>query len=125
MSQETPKCCHCDQPSVLEIGSVISPFNPSVKHKWFYFCEPCYAWVGCHKYSKRTLGYPANSELRAMRIKTHSLLDSLWNTKNGRTKAYRWLSKKMKLHADETHIGMFNEEKCNRAIQLIEELINE
>jgi len=119
-----PKCSHCDQESVLALGSVINPFNPSAKHRWFYFCEPCYAWVGCHKYSKRTLGYPANQELRAMRIKTHLVFDLLWSTKNGRTRAYKWLSKKMKIHIDETHIGMFDEEKCSRAIEIINERCN-
>jgi len=119
-----PLCSHCNQESVLTLGSVISPFNPSMKHKWFYFCEPCWAWVGCHKYSKRTLGHPANQELRAMRIKVHSKFDSMWSTRNGRTRAYKWLSKKMKLSSDETHIGMFDLKKCNSALEIIEKRKN-
>jgi len=119
-----PRCCHCNQESKLALGSRINPFNPMVKHKWFYFCEACDAWVGCHKYSKRTMGYPANQDLRRLRIKTHSILDALWSTKNGRTKAYRWLSKKMELPFEKTHIGMFDEEKCKQAILLIEERCN-
>lgn len=91
-----------------------------------YWCKPCGAYVGVHKGTKRALGRLANKELREWKQKAHAKFDSLWKMSkkpNRRSAAYAWLGEQMKLKPSRTHIGMFNVEQCQRAIQLCDDLL--
>jgi hypothetical protein len=47
----------------------------------------------------------------------HDAFDPLW--KEGRMKrkeAYKWLSERMGLHVNDTHIGMFDADQCRRVV---------
>lgn len=59
----------------------------------------------------------ADSELRALRKKTHEMFDPLWmdgpaKRFKSRSKAYLWLSDYTGLDPQECHIGMFGLEMC-------------
>lgn len=84
-----------------------------------YVCRSCQAWVGCYKDSDKSLGRLANKELRELKHKAHEAFDPIW--KDGylpRTAAYEILSIAFELPAEQTHIGMFDEELCLKVIEL-------
>jgi hypothetical protein len=85
-----------------------------------YLCRPCDAYCGVHKGTDISLGRLANRELRELKKRVHAEFDILWAPKPAgcftRKQAYRWLADKMGLPIEETHIGMFSEELCRKAI---------
>lgn len=86
-----------------------------------YLCRACNAYVGVHKGTDRPLGRLANAELRHWKKAAHAEFDPLWQYgrfKGRRKAAYRWLSEKMGLPEDETHIGMFDIDRCKRVIEI-------
>lgn len=55
-----------------------------------------------------------------MRREVHRHFDQLWNKYGiGRNDAYKWLAAKMDMTKAEAHIGMFDEDQCEKAIQYI------
>lgn len=92
-----------------------------------YYCEhypKCDAYVGTHKGTTKSLGRLANKELREKKKNAHYYFDYLWRAKrkrgfrNARNLGYKWLSKELNILQDKTHIGMFDEETCQRVIDL-------
>lgn len=84
-----------------------------------YICEPCGAWVGCHKGTNKSLGRVADKNLRELKRQAHEEFDPIW--KEGylpRSKAYDVLSIAFELPTEYTHIGMFDEELCRKVIAL-------
>lgn len=114
-------CDYCGKPARIVSGSVIYPHRPDLKHLRFWHCDPCGAYVGCHKNSARhvPLGRLANEELRTWKQLAHSNFDPLW--KSGRMKrrdAYAWLAEQMNLDFKSCHIGMFNVEQCKDVVRI-------
>ena len=65
------------------------------------------------------LGRVANAELRIAKKLAHEKFDPLW--RNGymtRHEAYKWLSDKLGIPAEYTHIGMFNVDTCHKVVSL-------
>lgn len=91
-----------------------------------YLCKPCGAWVGVHKSTSISLGRLANKELRLWKKEAHKWFDGLWKAKiakgfnkhEARTTAYKWLSEKLQIAPEYTHIGMFDIEQCKKLIEL-------
>lgn len=86
-----------------------------------YLCRHCNAYVGVHKGTDKPLGRLANSELRCWKKAAHRAFDPLWkygSFRGHRGAAYRWLSERMELPIEKTHIGMFDVAQCKRAIQI-------
>lgn len=92
----------------------------------FWYCEACRAWVGCHKGTKRPLGYPADDTVRFWRKEAHKIFDELWRAKvrqqgasfqEARDAAYAWLSQVMAITPAECHIGMMDEAQCRLVIE--------
>ena len=91
-----------------------------------YICKPCDAYVGVHKGTNNALGRLANNELRYWKKEAHAYFDILWKKKidNGFSKkeargmAYKWLSEKMGLTPELTHIGMMDIEQCKYVVEL-------
>lgn len=109
-------CPYCGNPTKLVEDSQIYWRSYGTK---CYICEPCGAWVGCHKNSDKALGRVANKELRELKHQAHDAFDPIW--KNGhlrRTQAYEVLSIALGLPTEQTHIGMFNEDMCRKVIEL-------
>jgi hypothetical protein len=95
-----------------------------------WVCQPCKAWVGCHKNSKNhiPLGRLATANLRKLKIEAHALFDPLWpaamkhrrwTQAHARAKAYSWLAQKMEIPRSECHIGMFDEDRVLLAIEVL------
>ncbi len=92
---------------------------------FIYLCNAyprCDARVGCHPGTIIALGTLANKELRRWRSLAHRKFDPLWQSGvfSSRQAAYKWLSKAMKLPLEKTHVAMFDIQKCQRAIALVE-----
>lgn len=102
--------------------------SPSLSvYGWWYNCRDCNASVGCHPGAQTPLGTMAKPELRQLRREAHRYFDALWRGKmrrdncsksQARKAAYRWLAQEMNISKDECHIGMFDEEKCQKAITI-------
>lgn len=115
-------CPYCGKLAQLVSGSTIYPHRRDLSHLKFWRCDPCGAYVGCHKNSTRhvPLGRLANAELRAWKQQAHFNFDPLW--KSGRMKrreAYAWLAVQMKIDFKDCHIGMFNVEQCKDVVRII------
>ena len=66
-----------------------------MQNEYLYQCQNCNARVGCHKGTARPLGDVANEILRLKRIEAHQVLSE-----------------------EETHIGGFEIDTCQRVIDL-------
>lgn len=116
-------CDYCGNPARLVNGSVIYPHRPDLKNLSFWLCEPCSAYVGCHKNSKSKaapLGRLANAELRKAKNRAHAAFDPLWKDGNmSRRRAYSWLAKQLGIKEKDCHIGMFDVDMCARVVEVI------
>jgi hypothetical protein len=112
-----PICPYCNQESQFIDSSVI--YGKS--YGMMYLCSDCDSHVGCHDGTNKAKGTLANKELREFRKKAHECFDPLWKNKTySRSSAYKWLSEKLGIPVDKTHIAMFNKEQCNKVIALFE-----
>lgn len=120
-----PACDYCQQPAQLVTGAVIYPHRPDLRDLSFWSCEPCGAYVGCHKKGARVggvvsdgtlpLGRLANAELRRAKSEAHAAFDPIWKSgRMRRGKAYRWLANRMGIEVDACHIGMMDVADCRR-----------
>jgi hypothetical protein len=79
-------------------------------------------YVGTYRDGITSFGRIADRELRTLKMESHEALDSLWKSESDtrvfdtRSRAYKWLSKKMGLAEEHTHIGMFDAVQCREAI---------
>lgn len=115
-------CPYCNKPSTFVDSRVI--YGRS--YGMVYYCEPCNAWCGVHKGTNQSLGRLADSELRELKKQAHEAFDPLWNKKmqqglkknEARNLAYKWLSYKMGVKYEKTHIGMFDTAQCKQVIEI-------
>lgn len=115
----TPTCPYCQQAAQQVGGLHLYPHREDLTDRTFYVCDPCNAYVGCHKGTTTPLGSLANAVLRDQRKLAHRAFDALWKQGiYGRGDAYRRLAKAMNLAREDCHIGMFNLEQCKHVIQL-------
>lgn len=93
----------------------------------FYGCErwpTCKGTHGAHAATGEPLGFPADQETKAARIRAHDWLDRLWlgpTAPMRRREAYRWMREAMGLSREEAHVGRFTRELCARLVALIRE----
>lgn len=119
-------CQYCQNRAKLVTGRVIYPTCHHLYDKYFWHCDPCGAYVGCHKNSPNhaPLGVLANKQLRMWKNNAHTVFDPLW--KGGemqRIEAYCWLAEQLGLPIEETHIGMFDIATCKRVIDVVRKKI--
>jgi hypothetical protein len=115
-------CPYCGGAAPLEKGTLVYPHRRDLADKWFYVCQPCQAWVGCHPGTITPLGRLANAELRAAKQVAHTAFDPLWRPgrsrrHESRRQAYAWLAKELGIPRDEAHIGMFDVDLCRRTVK--------
>lgn len=116
------KCPYCGNDAELTDGSKVYPHREDLYHLTFYACLPCGAWVGTHKKTGEPLGNLANKLVRNSRIRAHGWFDPIW--KQGHMKrqdAYFWLSCRLKLSVEETHIANFDIETCDRVVKAVKD----
>lgn len=97
-------------------------------HVWW--CQPCEAFVGCHKGGYMPKGRVAKAGLRKLKIEAHALFDAFWKAAielrgwsqhDARKAAYQWLADAMGLSVELCHIGMFDDEQTQRVIEICRE----
>lgn len=127
VKDQAPWCPYCGCQSHIVDDTFI--YKKSYGGK-VYVCEnypKCDAYVGCHRDNGKPLGRLANKQLRQMKSAVHLVFDSLWERKmkrdkcdkqTARTAAYKWLAEKMKIDFERCHIGEFDIEQCNRALEI-------
>lgn len=124
MSVSEIPCPYCGGVALHVSGDVIYPHRPDLSSLGFYLCQPCNAYVGCHKGTLKPLGTPAKAELRKLRSSCHEKFDKLWrevgNGNRARTQAYSMLS--AILGVEELHFGSSNEELATRALSILESM---
>ena len=126
-----PLCC--GKPARLTSGGEVYPHRPDLRDKAIWLCDDCRAYVGCPPGTTDPLGFPANAELRAARMKLHNLrLDPIWKnawriyqdvdaksrkniTRTARTRTYEFLADRLGMTRDQCHTGVFDIETCRRA----------
>lgn len=108
-------CPYCGEPSQFIDSSVI--YGKS--YGMIYNCQLCDAYVGVHRGTDKALGRLADSELRYWKKQAHKAFDPIW--KSGlmkRKAAYAWLSEKLQISPEYTHIGMMDIDGCQRVIEV-------
>lgn len=117
-----PVICHyCKQEAELVTGREVYPHLPKLAHKKIWRCLPCQAWVGTHENSKdhKPLGILANKSLRDMKMRAHMVFDPLWKDMGmKRVQAYKRLAEALGIPTNKCHIGMFDEEMCQKVINV-------
>lgn len=128
MNGLTPICPYCGKWSELVTGAEIYPHRPDLRDLKFYRCEPCDAYVGCHRGTLKPLGRLADAELRHWKKRAHKAFDPIWEerlkkrsaTDRKYTKAmarggrYKRLAELLGIPRGECHIGMFDVELCKQ-----------
>lgn len=111
-------CDYCDKPAKLVTGKVMYPHRPDLYGKFFYKCDPCKAWVGCHPNTTNPLGRLANAELRKAKSAAHAAFDPIWKSRRkSRGSAYKWLAERLGMAQQNCHIGMFDVDMCRRVVE--------
>lgn len=110
-------CDYCHKPAELVDSEEIygRSYNQNM-----WRCKPCQAWVGCHKGTDKPLGRLANAELRKWKMKVHDVFDPIWKGRAGKARktAYQWLANELGIKYRDCHIGMFNIERCQKAVKI-------
>lgn len=139
-SKFAPVCPYCGRSAELVSGAELYPGKRFAEKLNLWRCVPCDAHVGCHQGTIQPLGTPARLELRRARSALHrEVLDPLWTAADelacysakrernssaikraARSRVYGWLSEKLGLPLEKTHVGMFDLETCRAARELLE-----
>ena len=110
---EKIKCADCGAPMILRNSN----------YGKFYGCSrfpECRGTHGAHQETGEPLGIPANTETKQLRIAVHDAFDPLWlNGQMGRNEAYEWLADQLGIPKHECHIGSFDKEMCERALEIL------
>jgi hypothetical protein len=114
--EKPPSCPYCGRTSERTTGDLIYRGRPDLSDKTFFRCAPCDAYVGCDARG-RPLGTLADRDLRRARADAHQTFDPLWRSEGmSRSDAYAWLASELGVAKDECHIGMFDEDRCQRTV---------
>lgn len=114
-------CPYCNKSTKYVDSSVIY----GISYGMIYLCEPCDAYVGVHKGTDTALGRVTNKELRSWKKLAHKHFDEIWDkTSMTRDEAYKWLSVRLEIPPEYTHIGMFNSDTCNEVVRISKMYMN-
>ncbi|MBE7723986.1 MAG: hypothetical protein E7244_05935 [Enterocloster citroniae] len=123
-----PICPYCGRRSVLRPAEYVYGDHTISAGSLLYVCSAypeCRAYVGVHEGSRRPKGTLADSELRNKRIRAHRAMDALVRAGcMNRDGVYIWLSSRLNLPYEETHIGYFSDYLCEQTIWECEQVLN-
>ncbi len=106
-------CDYCGKPTRFVDDSIVYGRSFGM----IYYCRECRAWVGVHRGTDQPLGRLADAELRKYKKAAHAAFDPIWRrTQITRRDAYKWLAEQLGISEEETHIGMFDVNRCKQAI---------
>lgn len=109
------RCDYCDR-AAQYVDSILVY---GVSHGMIYHCPNCQAWVGVHKGTNRPLGRLANAELRQWKMQAHKHFDLLWQAQGWtRSRAYKWLARKLNISDQQCHIGMMDVAMCKKVVKI-------
>lgn len=109
-------CPYCGRMTELIDSAVIYGGR---SYGMIYMCRTCETYVGCHDGTTRAKGRLANAELREWKKMAHSAFDPIWQKGHMKRKeAYAWLSERMGIPFERTHIGMFDVAECQRVVSI-------
>lgn len=110
-------CPYCGNETELVAGAIMYPHRKDLYDLKFWRCEPCDAYVGCHKRSTKPLGTLANAELREARKRAHKAFDDIWRMGfKPRSSAYTWLASVLGIPKRSCHIAMMTEAQCANTV---------
>ena len=115
-------CPYCNCKTELVPGSdIYTGTNQYNDYRFFRCVLNRDHYIGTYA-SGRSLGRLADRQLRRKKMEAHQIFDSLWKARppffRTRFLAYQWLSVRMNLPQDLTHIGMFDVEQCDCVIRI-------
>ena len=111
-------CPYCARQAKPVNGAAIYQNRPDLHKLIFWQCKPCDAYVGCHRGTMKPLGRLADKTLRLAKQRAHAAFDPLWKSRHmTRSAAYEWLAGVMELPVSQTHIGMFDNAQCRKAVE--------
>ena len=116
-----PTYAVCDSANTaLVTGHAIYPHRKDLHSLYFWQCQDCEAYVGCHPGTQVSLGTPADAPLRRLRRACHKALDALWLDSRTATRsdAYDMLAAATGVH----HIGSTAAEDCERVLTWLDSL---
>lgn len=117
-------CGYCNVKTVKAKGKQI--YGPGkFEDLNIFLCMTCKSYVGTHQSSGLALGRVANATLRKKKSETHLAFDPIH--KKGylsRREAYIWLSEQLDISRQYVHIAMFDEETCEKVIELSNNYLN-
>lgn len=113
---------YCKQPTRFVDSQVVYKWQ---SYGMIYHCAPCEAYVGVHKGTDEALGRLANYELREWKSNAHFWFDKIWRKEYmSRSEAYLWLSQKLNIPLEYTHIGMFGADTCKKVGKFAQALLD-
>lgn len=118
--------CHCGSIASLRSNSLLYNGKEYGNGRAFICdCFPdCKGSVGTHP-DGRPLGTIPDEATKVLRRQIHAEIDPLWKNREDRSKkrnrssVYGWLRRILKISPQKCHIGMFNEQDCLRALEII------
>lgn len=119
------RCPYCEQPAELIRGDGLYRRRPDLHGKLFWRCAPCDAHVGLHA-DGRPMGRLAGPQLRRLRQMLHAAFDPFWKVRSRRQscklrkRCYAKLAKALGIEVPDCHVGHFDEDRCQRAIDIVE-----
>ncbi len=86
-----------------------------------YLCKRCDAYVGVHRGTSKALGRLADKKLRHWKKEAHKYFDNIWMRKKcsgARVQGYKWLTCELDIQESLCHIGMFDIDRCKKAVEI-------
>lgn len=126
MKKQKIFCPYCGAEAKLRPASEVYGEKTINGDSYLFVCSEypkCDSYVNAHRESHKPMGTLANSNLRNKRIIAHHALSKLWeNGTMTKSEAYWWLRIKLRLDEKHAHIGLFDENMCDRVIKLCNEV---
>lgn len=115
------QCPYCGSNMILVNTHTV--FSAS-KSGYMWVCSQypyCDTYINAHLGTDAPVGTPANTKLRRQRILLHRAFDPIWKAElMTRDEAYTWLASVLGLDVKDCHIGMFDEEQCLKAMEIVQ-----
>ena len=121
---EVPICPYCGRTAVLRPAEYVHGENIINQGENLYVCSgypECNAYVGVIRGTRKPKGTLADGDLRHKRILAHRLLNQITDQGiMGRDAVYQWLAVRLGLSYEDTHIGYFSADLCDKSIDLMQ-----
>lgn len=115
-------CPYCNAKAVLRPANTVYGISDRSTGRHLYVCTnwpKCDAYVSAHKSDRKPMGRLANGNLRHKRILAHKAMEDYRRlTHMDKWAVYLWLQGKLGLGEHHIHIAKFDDEMCDRVIEI-------